>query len=174
MTQPGATSGDDVNVIVESPRGSTAKFKRDEQSGLFALSRPLPAGLVYPCDWGFIPETLAEDGDPLDAFVVWDGCSYPGILIVARPIGVLRVSQTLHATGITSRNDRVAVVPASDSRARDLRSVEDLPQRTRDELQQFFAASVAFEPKRVEFQGWGGPEEARETISKAARTARPR
>jgi inorganic pyrophosphatase len=171
VPQPGAISGDDVNVIVESPRGSTAKFKRDEQSGLFMLSRPLPAGLLYPCDWGFIPQTLAEDGDPLDAFAVWDGRSYPGILIVSRPIGVLRVSQTMHSTGVTSRNDRVAVVPTADNRLRDLRRVEDLPQRTRDELQQFFAASVAFEPKRVEFHGWGGPDEAWETIRRAARTA---
>jgi len=167
MSQPGTTSDGDVHVIVESPRGATAKFKRDERSGLFTLSRPLPAGLVYPYDWGFIPDTLAEDGDPLDGFVVWDGCSYPGILIVGRPIGVLRVSQTMHDSGITSRNDRVAVVPTSDSRARELHSVDDLPQRTRDELQQFFAASVAFEPKRVEFHGWGGPAEAWETIRRA-------
>jgi len=172
MREPGALAGDDVNVIIESPRGSTAKFKRDEESGLFALSRPLPAGLVYPCDWGHIPGTLAEDGDPLDGFVLWDGHAYPGILIVSRPIGVLRVSQTPHATGVAVRNDRVALVPVSDSRASAFRSIEELPQRTRDELQQFFAASVAFEPKRVEFLGWGGPAEAWETIRNADRSGR--
>ena len=127
----------------------------------------MPAGLVYPCDWGYIPGTLAEDGDPLDGFVLWDGHAYPGILIVARPIGVLRVSQTPHTTGVTVRNDRVALMPVSDSRAGALRSIEDLSQRTRDELQQFFAATVAFEPKRVEFQGWGGSAEAWETIRNA-------
>ena len=76
----GVSSRRIVNVLVESPRGSTIKFEYDQTERVMTLSRPLPAGLVYPFDWGFIPGTRAADGDPLDAFILWDGASYPGIL----------------------------------------------------------------------------------------------
>ena len=67
-----------LQVIIESPRGATLKMKFDEAIGLFRVSRPLPAGFTYPCDWGFVPGTLAGDGDPVDAFVWWDHSSFPG------------------------------------------------------------------------------------------------
>jgi len=67
-----------INVMVESPRGSAIKFKYDQNDRAMTVSRPLPLGLVFPFDWGFIPGTRAADGDPLDAFILWDGSSYPG------------------------------------------------------------------------------------------------
>lgn len=73
-----------LNVVVETPRGSTAKFKYDERDGVIRLSRPLPVGICYPYDWGYVPSTRAADGDALDAMVVWDGVSYPGVVISAR------------------------------------------------------------------------------------------
>src|SRR5262249_15934137 len=83
-----------LNVIVESPRGATVKFKYDLELDRIVLSRPLPLGVVYPHDWGFVPQTRASDGDPVDAVIVWDGVSYPGVLVPCRPIGVLNVEQT--------------------------------------------------------------------------------
>jgi inorganic pyrophosphatase len=94
-----------VNVVVESPRGSSAKFKYE--GGVFMLWRPLPAGLVYPHDWGFIPSTRMADGDPLDAMVLWEGVSYPGVVIPCRLIGVLRVEQNRKSSPGRERNDRV-------------------------------------------------------------------
>jgi len=67
--------------MVESPRGSSVKFKYDPDDDVMVLSRPLPAGLAYPYDWGFVPSTRAADGDPLDAVIVWDGTSYPGVVV---------------------------------------------------------------------------------------------
>src|SRR5262245_61900493 len=123
-----------LNLVVESPRGSALKFKCDAETGLMMLSRPLPSGLVYPHDWGFVPSTRAPDGDPLDAFVLWDGVSYPGIVMPARPIGVLRVEQTNPSTHARERNDRLVVVPVQAARLRAVTDVLDMPERVRTEL----------------------------------------
>ena len=115
-----------LNVFVESPRGATAKWKYE--NGIIRLSCPLPAGLAYPYDWGFIPWTTASDGDPLDALIVWEGVSYPGVVVPSHPIGVLRVEQTSRTSQQRERNDRVIVVPISAA-AIDLRSTPEWPER---------------------------------------------
>jgi inorganic pyrophosphatase len=76
-----------VHVVVESPRGATSKIKCDEKLAAFTLSRPLPLGLSYPHDWGFVSGTVASDGDPLDALLLSEGSTFPGMVIRARPIG---------------------------------------------------------------------------------------
>lgn len=83
---PAIGAGGGVHVVVETPKGSSSKFKFDSSLRAITLSRPLPSGLVYPNDWGFIPSTLAADGDPLDALVVWEGTSYPGVVLRCRVI----------------------------------------------------------------------------------------
>jgi len=88
-----------VHVVVESPRGSTSKFRFDPDLSVIALSRPLPEGLAYPHDWGFVPSTRSEDGEPLDAMIVWDRSSYPGVVVACRSIGVLLAEQTNQETG---------------------------------------------------------------------------
>lgn len=148
-----------LNVIVETPRGSKIKIKFDAQSGLMMLSRPLPSGLAYPFDWGFIAGTRAADGDPLDALIVWDCQAVPGLLIPSRIIGALRVEQS-DPHGARQNNDRVLVVPGKSPRLDNIRSVDDLPDRTRAELEQFFTAVVAFEHKQLRLAGWSGPVEA--------------
>ena len=158
-----------LNVVVESPRGSTMKVKFDAASGLMMLSRPLPAGLAYPFDWGFVAGTRAADGDALDAMIVWDCTSYPGLLVPARLLGVLRVEQTSRSTGRRERNDRTLVVPGTAARFGDLRSVEDVPKRTLAELEQFFTAAVAFEGKELALLGWGDAEEAHAIVRTSAR-----
>ena len=82
-----------IHVVVESPAGATNKIKHEPGLGAFVLSRPLPLGMSYPHDWGFVPGTRAPDGDPLDALVLNEGTTYPGLIITARPIGVLRLEQ---------------------------------------------------------------------------------
>src|SRR5215470_5274529 len=105
-----------VNVVIESPRGSSVKFKFDPKLGIFMVSRPLVDGLVYPHDWGFVPSTRAPDGDPLDAFVMWDAVSYPGLVLRCRVIGVLQVEQTSRSSHARERNDRIAVLPVNAPR----------------------------------------------------------
>jgi inorganic pyrophosphatase len=157
-----------VNVMVESPRGSAIKFKYDQEEGVMILSRPLPLGLVYPFDWGFIPGTHAADGDPLDAFILWDGTSYPGVCIPCRPIGVVKVTQANATSGRRERNDRIALVPMKSPRQDELRSVKKLPRRVREEIEQFFLHAVVLERKEARLLGWDGPAAAMKAIRAAA------
>jgi inorganic pyrophosphatase len=150
-----------INVIVESPRGATSKFKYDLALDRVMLSRPLPSGVIYPHDWGFVPSTRAPDGDPVDAMIVWEGFSYPGILVPCRPIGMLKVEQTNLKSGARERNDRLAVLPVTAPRLDSIATVFDLPERVRAELEQFFLAATFFEKKDVRLLGWDGPEPAR-------------
>jgi inorganic pyrophosphatase len=157
---PAFIDDESIQVVVESPRGSTLKFKYDGHRGVMTLSRPLTVGLTYPYDWGFVPSTRAADGDPLDAFVMWDGSSYPGIVLTCRPLGVLRVDQTNPASHTRERNDRLAVIPIRAPRWESLRSVLDVDERIRLELERFFLTAVAFEGKDPKILGWKGPTEA--------------
>jgi inorganic pyrophosphatase len=149
-----------VNVVVESPRGSSAKFKYDPQNGVFMLSRPLPSGLVYPHDWGFIPSTRMADGDPLDAMVLWEGVSYPGVVIPCRLIGVLQVEQNRKSSPGRERNDRVLARPVRSTHLESIKSVSDVDPLMRAQLERFFEHAVAFERKDLRFLGWGDPAQA--------------
>ena len=162
MTLPARDHDGSLNVVVETPRGATAKFKYDVLAGVMRLSRPLPAGLYYPYDWGFIPSTLAADGDALDAIVIWDGSSFPGVVIAARCIAVLRVEQNDPISGGRVRNDRVVAVPIK------IRHGEAaLDAQLRAQLEQFFTAAVAFEGKELQLLGWGDADEADAVIRDA-------
>src|SRR4051794_13818755 len=135
-----------IHVVVESPRGATSKIKYDAELEAFTLQRPLPLGMVYPHDWGFVPGTRAEDGDPLDALVLSEGTTFAGVVIRARPVAVVKLEQDAKTgktgkTGMTGksgkrreRNDRVVAVPANAPRA-DAEGPEDLPARVRAELE---------------------------------------
>jgi inorganic pyrophosphatase len=157
-----------LNVIVESPRGSSVKFKYDPDDEVIMVSRPLPAGLVYPYDWGFIPSTRAADGDPLDVLIAWDEASYPGIVIPSRVIGVLKVEQTNLETKRRERNDRVIGLPRKAPRVEHITSVFNLADRVRAEIERFFLNAVAFEGKELQLVGWGGPDEADGLVQQAA------
>jgi Inorganic pyrophosphatase len=105
-----------VYAVVETPRGGRAKLEFDPKLGAFTLAKPLLAGLTYPYDWGFIPSTKAEDGDPLDVLIIHDAATYPGLVLACKPIGVLEVVQS--SKGKQERNDRVFVVPDRSLRGR--------------------------------------------------------
>src|SRR5215470_18547945 len=88
-----------LNVIVEAPRGAGIKFKYEPMLDVFTVSRALPIGLTYPFDWGFIPQTLASDGDPLDVLAIHDGITHPGVLLPCRPLGVVELEQDAEKGG---------------------------------------------------------------------------
>ena len=169
VTLPARDTDGWLNVVVETPRGSTAKFKYDERTGVMRLSRPLPSGLSYPYDWGFIPSTRAADGDALDAMIVWDGVSYPGIVITARCVAVLRVEQKDPESGGRQRNDRVLTVPLKTRHSNE----GGLDSRLRAQLEQFFTAAVAFEGKDIRLLGWGDADEADALVSASEISALP-
>jgi inorganic pyrophosphatase len=156
------------HVVVESPRGSSVKLKYEPKLGAFTVSKPLVHGLSYPFDWGFVPSTLAPDGDPLDALVYWDESTYPGVVLPCRALGVLKVDQKKKRGGGRERNDRLLVVPVSAARAENLSGIKDLSRRERDELAHFFTAAVAFADKDVKILGWEGPESAERMVGEAA------
>lgn len=160
--------GGAFHVVVESPRGSTVKLKYEPELGAFTVSRPLVHGLRYPFDWGFLPSTLAPDGDPLDALVYWDESTYPGVVLPCRALGVLKVEQKKSKGRGRERNDRLLVVPVTAARAENLDRVQELSRRERQELEHFFTAAVAFADKDVEVLGWEGPAVAERMIQEAA------
>src|SRR5947207_3463354 len=125
-----------VNVIIDTPRGSRKKFKYDEELGLFRLSKELPRGASFPYDFGFIPSTRAEDGDPLDVLVLTDDPAFTGCLVTVRLIGVLQAEQT--EKGKTVRNDRLIGMIETPYNQPEVRSLTDLPPTRLDEIAHFF------------------------------------
>ena len=156
-----------IHAVVETPRGSTCKLDFDPRLRVFTLAKPLMAGLAYPYDWGFIPSTKAEDGDPLDVLIIHEAKTYPGVVLQCKPVGILEVEQ--NSKGKKERNDRVFAVPDRSPRETDLQDVQDLPSRAREELEQFFRATNALEDKKLEFLGWHGPARAIKTIKRLCR-----
>ncbi len=157
-----------LNVVVECPRGSLVKIKHDPKLGVFRITRPLPLGVVFPFEFGFVPKTKAADGDPLDVAVLLDVPTYPGVVVPSRPIGVVRASQ--RGEGGRVRNDRVVAIAEADRRHGSLRQASDLSARERGEIENFFKTAVALEGKELEILGWGDARAARNAIDAATKT----
>jgi inorganic pyrophosphatase len=153
-----------VRAVVETPRGSAAKLKFDAKLKVFTLSKPLLVGLTYPYDWGFVPATKAEDGDPLDALIIHDAGTYPGLVLTCRPIGVLEIAQVSKKG--RERNDRVFLIPVQSDFESDLEDARQFSERKKAELQKFFEATDALDDKELEFIGWRGPRAALRLIKK--------
>lgn len=139
---------------VEIPRGSRNKYEWDEELGAIFLSRFLSASVVYPTDYGFFPETLAEDGDPLDALVCVSEPTFPGCLIEVKPIALLGMSDE------EGGDDKVLCVPCKDPNWMDLEELEDIPAQLRTEIEHFFSIYKEPEGKPVEVTGWRSREDA--------------
>ena len=157
-----------VRVVVETPAGSRVKYKYDERLGIFQWSRQLPAGERYPFDYGFLPQTLADDGDGVDALVWAEQGTQSGVVVPARVIGALRVEQQRDG-GPIKRNDRIVTVPVFDPTSPGARDIGELPADLRAELERFFTASLAHTGKQIRLCGWADAAEAVAFVDAAAR-----
>lgn len=153
MIPPGTGEAAVVNVIVEIPRGRRSKFEVDKVTGLIKLDRYLYSSAVYPGDYGFIPQTLAEDADPLDALVMVNEPTFSGCLIEARVVGIFRMKDK----GV---NDyKVLGVPHKDPLFEHIRKLEDVPVHYLREVEFFFNTYKQLEGATVESIGWASNEE---------------
>lgn len=148
--------------MIEASRGAQAKCKYDPNIGAFLYSRPLPRGLMYPFDWGFIPSTCAEDGDPLDAMVIHSAACPVGTIIRCRPAGILKVDQK--EAGERLRNDRLVMTPIETATGDE----RLLSRALKKELEQFFKAAVLGRGKTLSYKGWEGNKAALAMINKCA------
>jgi inorganic pyrophosphatase len=126
-----------IQVMVESPKGFNQKFDYDPNVQRFKLSKILPAGLVFPFDFGMIPDTKGEDGDPLDVIVISESATFPGCLIDCRLIGAFRAEQT-ERDGRTMRNDRFVGIPGVSQLFPDISELSQLPESILNQLESFF------------------------------------
>lgn len=161
---PAFNDAGELHCVVESPRGSKAKFTYDPELGAFTLKRSLILGVTYPYDWGFIPSTAAPDGDPLDVMIFHDVPTFPGVVMACQPIGALLVTQKSHEHDGREPNHRLLVIPAGSEREHQWRDARQLPERVRRELEQFFLASTSLADKALQIFDWVGPEQARAII----------
>ena len=153
-----------LRVVIETPRGANIKIKFDENLGCFSLSRILPLGVAYPYDFGFVPQTLAQDGDPLDVMVLIDAVTYPGVVISCRLLGALQVEER----GLRGRpNHRLVAVPIKAARKDEVRNFGDLGRRMQQELERFFVTSSSFTSKDPVVRGWVNPDAASEMVQRA-------
>ena len=152
----------EFDVIVEIPQGQRNKYEMDHDTGRIRLDRMLFTSTRYPADYGFIEETLADDGDPLDALVLVQEPTFPGCVIHCRAVGMFRMRDESGA------DDKVLCVPATDPRLGNLRDIHDIAEFDRLEIQHFFEVYKELEPgKSVEGTAWAGREAAEAEIESA-------
>lgn len=163
-----ARAGDNlVNVIVDTPKGSRNKYKYDEKIHCFRLSRILPAGASFPHDFGYIPRTLAEDGDPLDVMVISEVPSFSGCNVTVKLIGTISGVQT--EKGKSTRNDRLLGVPVTSVNPISFEHLDDLPPGWITEVEHFFVSYNSVQGREFRTIGHGGPKEADEALGSAER-----
>jgi inorganic pyrophosphatase len=160
----------DFNIIIDTPKGSRNKFSWDEKRLLFELSGVLPAGAVFPYDFGFIPNTRGGDGDPLDVLVLMDEPAFTGCLVRSRLLGVIEAEQT--EEGETERNDRLIAVAAKSRVHGDLQSIADLNPKLLDEIEHFFISYNEVKGKKFTPLDRYGPERARKLVLRSRKKKR--
>lgn len=160
----GKKAPEEVNVFIEIPQGVSVKYELDKESGLIFVDRFLYTAMQYPFNYGFVPGTLAQDGDPVDILVLSSKPVVPGVVIPSRPIGMLEMEDE---AGI---DNKVVAVPLSkvDIKFEDYNDVSDIPAKTKDRIKYFFENYKKSEPgKWVKVRNWKGKKEAVSEIKKA-------
>ena len=151
-----------INVLIEIPRGSRNKYELDKRTDRIKLDRVLHSSVVYPTDYGLIPDTESEDGDPLDVLVITRFPTFPGCIVEARPIALIDMIDTKKG------DEKIIAVPEGDPQFASWNDLSDIPETLRNEINEFFATYKNLEPgKFVEIKGWKGREEAERTIISA-------
>lgn len=149
-------------VVIETPKGARSKLDYDQKLQTFRLKKTLPAGMTFPFDFGFIPQTKGEDGDPLDALVLMPESLPPGCIVEGRLIGVLLGEQTEKKK--TIRNDRYLVVSTTAGEFSDLKHVDDLPVALLRQLEEFFVTYNRLEGRTFRLTGTKGPKGAEKRL----------
>jgi inorganic pyrophosphatase len=162
---PGYSVPDDINVIIEIPyRGEPVKYEVDKDSGAIFVDRFMATAMHYPCNYGYVPRTLCDDGDPLDVLVVTPLPLIPGSVVRSRPVGVLQMEDE------SGEDAKILAVPVDKltTMYRDVRSFRDLPRELLDRIAHFFDHYKDLEPgKWVRIRGWADVESARHEVSHA-------
>jgi len=164
----GKAPPDDINVVVEIPQGSQVKYELDKESGAMVVDRFLFTPMAYPAAYGFIPGTVADDGDPTDALVLTPAPVVPGCVIRCRPIGVLLMEDE------AGQDEKLVCVPHDKIHPyySDIQSCDDLPAIIRQQIEHFFARYKDLEPgKWVKVTGWGSKAQAEELVLKGIAAA---
>lgn len=149
---------ENLNVLVEVPKGSRNKYEYDSELGAIVLDRFLFSSMVYPVDYGMIPNTLGADGDPLDAMVCVSEPTFPGCIIPSIPLGLFRM------TDDGELDDKILCVPADDPNWNYIESLDQLSHQLKEEISHFFAVYKQPEGKIVEVDGWYPLESALEVL----------
>ena len=155
---PGPECPEIVRMIVEIPKNSGNKYEYDRGLGVFRLDRTLYSPMHYPGDYGFIPGTLAEDGDPMDVLTLVDQPSFPGCLIEVRPVAVLNMVDS------EIGDQKIIAVPTRNPRYDQIHTIDQIFTHVRREVEHFFSIYKELEGRVTRMEGWGDPREARRVI----------
>ena len=160
-----------IQVVIETPKGSRNKYAFDPKQRIFELKKVLPAGMAFPYDFGFIPRTRAEDGDPVDVLVLMDEPAFPGCLLKCRLIGIIEGEQG-DTKKKTVRNDRIVAVEQENHSWADIKVIGDLGKQFLRELEEFFVNYHRLSDEEFRVIDVKGPEEAKKRIKDGMRGAR--
>lgn len=150
-----------INVIIECPKGSKNKYEIDKETGLICLDRAMKTAQDFPFDYGFVPQTLWEDGDALDVVVLTTYPLHPGIMVEARPVGVALMIDCGES------DYKILAVPESDPRWNEVKDLKDINPYTLKEIKHFFETYKSIDGKKVEIKGFKGRKEALAAINKS-------
>jgi inorganic pyrophosphatase len=151
----------ELTAFIEIPRGSRNKYELDRETGILRLDRILYASVHYPGDYGFLPRTLGDDGDPLDILAMTTEPTFPGCLVTVRPIGVFLMEDEKGA------DEKILTVPVADPLRREILELDDVAPHYLDEIRHFFTVYKDLEGKRVRTGGWEGREAAERLVLEA-------
>lgn len=153
-----------LRVVIETPKGSRNKFAFDADEHIFELKKVLPAGMTFPYDFGFVPSTKADDGDPVDVLVLMDEPAFPGCVLTCRPIGVIEGEQTEKHDKRKERNDRIVAIEQDAHSWADIGNMEDLGKQFEHELEEFFVNYHTLSGSEYRILGVKGRSAARKLI----------
>ena len=159
-----------IQVIIETPKGSRNKYAFDPEQRVFELKKVLPAGMTFPYDFGFIPSTKAEDGDPVDVLVLMDEPAFPGCLLKCRPIGIIEGEQGKKKE--VERNDRIVAIEQENHSFAQVKHIGDLGKKFVKELEEFFVNYHELSGKQYRILDVRGPGEARRRIKDGMRAVK--
>ena len=158
-----AGSAEEMNVIIEIPKNSKNKYEIDKETGMIALDRVMHTAQDYPFDYGFVPQTLFDDGNALDVVVLTTYPLAPGILVRCRPVAIMGMLDS------GEQDDKVIAVPVDDPRFDDIRDLKDINKHTLKEMEHFFSTYKKIQEKSVAISGFNGKEEAMEAFEKSVK-----